>query len=81
VSPTLTRGEALDAIDAALSARLPKDEVLDLQGLWIGHRQHLHEDTAETLAERLREYVAACCTSDDERSNGPSDSDDTGIPS
>lgn len=76
---TLTRGEALDAIDNAQSARLPLEELRDLSQLWVGHRQD--GLSADEIAELLREYVAECCTSDEERSNGPQDSDDTGIPS
>jgi uncharacterized protein YecT (DUF1311 family) len=76
---TLTRGQALDAIENALTTRLPREELLDLQQMWIGHRDFSGE-SAETLAEFLREYVAECCVTDETRSNGNADSDDTGIP-
>lgn len=76
---TLTRGEALDMIHAAESAVAFESCLRALSVEWIGHAQdgaHPFE-----IAELLREYVAECALSDDVRSNGPQDSDDTGIPS
>lgn len=76
---TLTRGEALDAIDACSATRDPLRELQDLSTLWIGHPNKglkVYE-----LVELLESYVAECCLSDDTRSNGNSNDDDTGIPS
>lgn len=72
---TLTRGEALDLIDrAAMALALPA-----LATEWIGHPQE--GCTPEEIEALLREYVAEAALTDDVRSNGPKDSDDTGIPS
>lgn len=67
----LTRSEALALIDEAEQLHtLPA-----LAAFWIGHSEH----DPENLAEMLRDYVDECCLSDNVRSNGPSDGDDTGL--
>jgi hypothetical protein len=77
---TLTRGEALDMIADAANGDRPFDALSALAHLWIGHNEHGFT-LSDDYAEFLRDYVQECCNSmaDDERSNGPKDSDDTGI--
>lgn len=88
----LTREQAHDLVDAAMeaptgAARL--EAVLSLQEHWIGHRDFCasgFEDDdgrateATAVAEMLHEYVdESAFAGDDERSNGPNASDDTGL--
>lgn len=79
-SATLTRAEALEMIDAR---RPPQSQsfacLTELHRQWIGHTDHGCIN-ADGLADLLEDYVRLCATSDDERSDGPKDSDDTGIP-
>ena len=80
---TLTRGAAHGIVEgcATLSA------ALDLQEHWIGHRDYLSAGMPDCEAAdlsvikcTLREYVDECAfNGDHERSNGPKDSDDTGL--
>lgn len=74
---TLTRSEALYLID---DAELRGDSVAlnDLCIAWIGHDEN-GCDSDEDVAEYLREYVDAACLTDDVRSRGPRDDDDTGL--
>jgi len=76
---TLTR---LEAQDLLLSVQY------DVVGLrWIarhwdvaGHWNESDHVTAEQWFDALTDHVEYCASSDDTRSNGPSDDDDTGLP-
>jgi hypothetical protein len=79
---TLTRAQAVDVVADCATNGL--QALLDLQQHWIGHRDYVAEPTeAETIAELsgiLCEYVDEhAWQGDDTRSNGPKDSDDTGL--
>lgn len=81
---TLTRMQAIDTVADAATNGL--EALLDLQAHWIGHRDYAAEHTdAETIAEvsaMLCEYVDSCADdigADSTRSNGPKDSDRTGL--
>jgi hypothetical protein len=74
----LTRAQASDLISDCTTL----EQLLDLQAHWIGHRDHLPEDTAETLAAMLYGYADDCADDaapDTTRSNGPKGSDRTGL--
>lgn len=78
---SLTRGEALDMIMDAGGEDDPLDALEALHHMWIGHSDHGCAD-AYSLAEYLRDYVAEACMDMDGdaiRSDGPRDSDFTGI--
>ena len=73
---TLTRRDALDLIDECVM-------LADLAALatdWIGNPSLVEGLSFEDGTDALCDYVDACCDADGARSNGPKDSDDTGIP-
>lgn len=70
---TLTRAEAIDLIRDEFEA----GSVRRLSVHWIGHDQEGLTD--DEVADLLIEYVDAVATGDDQRSNGPKDTDDTGL--
>ena len=73
---TLTRGEAHDLITECACNVEP---LRDLYQHWIGHRAEGLK-TADDIESVLREYVdEAAFNGDDERSNGPKDSDATDL--
>jgi hypothetical protein len=71
---TMTREEAHEAVDAAaqMGALSHLVAAWDLAGSWNGH--------AEWDAETLHDHIDYCASGDDQRSNGPKDSDATGLP-
>jgi hypothetical protein len=66
---TLTRAAAYAVIEEH-----EDDGTLDaLREHWIGHAD------GDMGVEDLQDYVDECCLTDSVRSNGPRDSDDTGL--
>lgn len=77
---TLTRGEALDMID---DRRGDMTALTELLVEWVGNDSAADDKSPAELAEFLGEYVSESCmveAGDDVRSDGPQDSDVTGIP-
>lgn len=72
---TLTRGQCLGMI-ADCDGSMP--DYLALAIIW-GARDPYPTD-ADAFEAFLCDYVTACALTDAVRSNGPKDSDDTGIP-
>jgi hypothetical protein len=68
---TLTRAQAHDLIDEAGGDLAAIAVAWDIPGHWNDH--------AHWTAEMLHEFVDNVASGDDARSNGPKDSDDTGL--
>jgi len=83
---TLTRAQAHQLVDeahriAGRGSLMDASAVclMDLHEHWIGHRDVTENDTANSIAEALHDYVDECCNGDDVRSNGPHESDPTDL--
>lgn len=68
---TLTRDEAHDVVAMAADEGLAA--LLDLQEAWVGHRDVNDDDTAESVAGMLHEYVDAVASEDNDRAPRGSD--------
>jgi len=74
MNATLTRAQAHDVVDAAaqMGALSHLAAAWELAGYW--------NENAEWTADTFHEHVDDCASGDDARSNGPKESDDTGLP-
>lgn len=73
---TLTRDQA----DALVSECTTLEGLLDLQQHWIGHRDIAPGEKRGHVRAVLYEYITECAfAGDNERSNGPKGTDDTGL--
>lgn len=80
VARTLTRGEAVEMVWEAHGDQAPRLALLKLRDHWAASEKDVPVHCGETeMAEWLTEFVDGCCVSDDVRSNGPGDDDDTGL--
>lgn len=57
IASATTTGQRLERLHEVRD-NLPA--LLDIQQEWIGHRDHMPDDTADTIYALLLEYVAAC---------------------
>lgn len=76
IPATLTRMEAEQCI---ADCGDDVNALLDLQEHWIGHREHNAFPRSDEIGDLLREYVDEVTSGDDARSNGPKDTDETGL--
>lgn len=79
-SDTLTRGDAQNMVDIR---RGDMTSLTELLVEWTGNDSAADDKSPAELADFLHEYVSEMCMDvdgDSIRSNGPKDSDDSGIP-
>ena len=75
----LTRAEALALVDDAATGADSLGALVNLRHHWDPGSPAPQNATAEDLVDWLVDFVELSCLTDEVRSDGPKDSDDTGL--